>query len=139
MWNGFMNRINNWLRNCQSNHENCRKTISGQPIDFMRAQLPTRCIVIDDIDGDKNIKFHLEETANKRGAYVTVSHRWSEETHACKTTTDNYKDRLAGNALDLPLLFKDALRFALALGVRHVWIDSICIIQDGDDGQDWDS
>jgi hypothetical protein len=62
------------------------------------------------------------------------------ETEACKTTTDNYADRLEGEGFGtLPQLFQDIFAVAETLEVRYVWIDSICIIQDGDDGQDWRS
>jgi hypothetical protein len=96
--------------------------------------LPNRCLVLDQF-AEENDTFHLEETAGKTGQYITLSHRWSEFTDQCKTTIENYNDRIAGQALHLPLLFKDALLIASRLGVKYVWIDSICIIQNC--GADW--
>lgn len=37
---------------------------------------------------------------------------------------------------ELPQKFCDAIDFARALGYSHIWIDSLCIIQDSD--QDWE-
>jgi hypothetical protein len=37
----------------------------------------------------------------------------------------------------LPKTFLDALDLARRLGVKYVWIDSLCIIQHGDNGDDW--
>jgi hypothetical protein len=37
----------------------------------------------------------------------------------------------------LPELYRDAVYAASQLGVRYLWIDSLCIIQQGDDQADW--
>jgi Heterokaryon incompatibility protein (HET) len=53
------------------------------------------------------------------------------------TSTNNLEERRAQIDFDtLPACFKDTMEVALALGIRYVWIDSLCIIQD--DEQDWD-
>lgn len=36
---------------------------------------------------------------------------------------------------DLPLTFQDAVIISRVLGVRYLWIDSLCIIQDSE--EDW--
>ena len=55
-----------------------------------------------------------------------------------KTVVGNYRDRLQGRGFEeLPQLFQDVFDIAEKLNVRYVWIDSICIIQDGDEGADW--
>ncbi|KIM98779.1 hypothetical protein OIDMADRAFT_128442 [Oidiodendron maius Zn] len=38
---------------------------------------------------------------------------------------------------DLPKTFLDVIDLACRLTVKYVWIDSLCIIQAGDDGVDW--
>ncbi|KAF6789082.1 heterokaryon incompatibility protein [Colletotrichum sojae] len=38
---------------------------------------------------------------------------------------------------DLPEVFRDAIHVARELGLSYIWIDALCIIQHGDDGQDW--
>ena len=94
--------------------------------------LPTRCIQI----GRKNLV--LKETAGETGAYIALSHRWNEETELCKTTTKNVEERRRGRGLhSLPKLFADAIAAAQALDIQYMWIDSLCIIQGGDNGQDW--
>lgn len=37
----------------------------------------------------------------------------------------------------LPLTFRDAIQVVQRLKIRYLWIDSLCIIQEGDDGRDW--
>ena len=38
---------------------------------------------------------------------------------------------------DLPIAFQEAVAFARGLSIRYLWIDSLCIVQSGDEGQDW--
>lgn len=38
---------------------------------------------------------------------------------------------------DLPATFRDAITVALELGLRYIWIDCLCIIQDSEHEEDW--
>ncbi|KAF2790135.1 hypothetical protein K505DRAFT_311975 [Melanomma pulvis-pyrius CBS 109.77] len=122
-----------WLSNC-STHTKCNETVSGSSrIDAHHSLLPTRCVEISP-DG----RLYLRLTDGLYGTYITLTHRWNTGTERCKTTTANYEERLLGSGLEeLPQLFKDVLVIAQKLGVNYVWIDSICIIQYGDEGADW--
>jgi hypothetical protein len=128
------NTAKNWLTACSA-HTKCNETVSGSShIDAHNSLLPTRCIEISKTDGE----LYLRETEDMHGAYITLTHRWNAGTEKCKTTTSNYAERLLGHNLDeLPQLFKDVLAIAQKLGVYFVWIDSLCIVQYGDDGADW--
>ncbi|PSN60875.1 HET-domain-containing protein [Corynespora cassiicola Philippines] len=67
--------------------------------------------------------------------YITLSHRWGSSQHL-KTTKSNFLEHLLRiKFLDLPRTFQDAAVVALFLGVRYLWIDTLCIIQD--DSMDW--
>jgi hypothetical protein len=69
---------------------------------------------------------------------MTLTHRWTEQTGQCISTTSNYEQRLLGGDFGpLPQLFLDAFHVAEKLNVKYIWIDSICIIQQGDDLADW--
>ncbi|MCJ1230338.1 hypothetical protein MMC12_007011 [Toensbergia leucococca] len=68
-----------------------------------------------------------------RGCYVALSHRWTDETSKCKTTQANYEARTRGVGFStLSKNLRDVMIFAQKLGVRYVWIDSLCIIQDSE-------
>ena len=101
-------------------------------IDATSVDLPTRCIEV----GEHRLK--LADTAGQRGAYITLSHRWSAETgHSC-TTADNLESRRRRVFLKhLPQTFQDAIIVTRRLGIPYLWIDSLCIVQSGDDGRDW--
>ncbi|KAI3319220.1 HET-domain-containing protein [Xylariaceae sp. AK1471] len=127
--------IKSWIDNCVENHPKCVQTVSGTlQIDPHAAPLPVRCIYIP----THGKRIQLRETEGDTGKYITLTHRWNEDTEKCKTTTSNYRERLNGKGFgNLPQLFQDAMAVANKLGVQYIWIDSICIIQDGDGKADW--
>ncbi|KAH8758163.1 heterokaryon incompatibility protein-domain-containing protein, partial [Hyaloscypha sp. PMI_1271] len=61
--------------------------------------------------------------------YVTLSHRWSS--YIPTLTKENLAQRLEGIPQEtLPGTFRDAIQVTSRLGCSHLWIDSLCIIQD---------
>jgi hypothetical protein len=47
------------------------------------------------------------------------------------TLTENIEDRMKSIPMDiLPQTFRDAVKITSGLGLRYIWIDSLCIIQD---------
>ena len=120
-----------WLVGCLQ-HPRCNKTVSGAPIDALSVDLPTRCIEV----GQERLK--IKNTAGLRGAYVTLSHRWTRKTAACNTTADNLEERYDRLYIDgWSKAFQDAVTVTRHLGIPYLWIDSLCIIQSGDNGRDW--
>ncbi|KAI0384850.1 HET-domain-containing protein [Hypomontagnella monticulosa] len=72
--------------------------------------------------------------------YATLSYCWgSPEDSALqfKTERSSLHSRLSGFRIDqVSPILHDAIRVTQALGVRYLWVDAVCIIQDDDD--DWD-
>lgn len=69
------------------------------------------------------------------GSYLTLSHCWGQR-EFLKLTRDNMMDLRSGfPTSSLPRTFQEAVQVARRLGVRYIWIDSLCIIQ-GDEA-DW--
>ncbi|KAH9218068.1 heterokaryon incompatibility protein-domain-containing protein [Leptodontidium sp. 2 PMI_412] len=69
--------------------------------------------------------------------YVTLSHCWGDTSAILTTTKDTIKQRHRSIPFrDLPKTFQDAVQITRALGLRYLWIDSLCIIQD--DKADWE-
>ncbi|KAK3293773.1 uncharacterized protein B0H64DRAFT_376637 [Chaetomium fimeti] len=127
--------IQAWIRDCES-HPRCKQTVSGRAIDAYQAELPARCIELSARGSD--IVARVISTEGMRGSYITLTHRWNLETERCKTTAANCDQRQRGLDLrHLPRLFTDVFAIAARLGVGYIWIDSLCIIQDGDGGADW--
>jgi hypothetical protein len=68
---------------------------------------------------------------------MTLSHRWGTAlfTKLLKSNLDSFCDRIS--VAHLPKIFQEATFASRQLGVRYLWIDSLCIMQDKDDLTDW--
>ena len=101
--------------------------------DLPLPQLPTRVINVGDIDTDP----YLQETAGEYGHYAALSYCWGGESRITTTTTviEDRKRRIP--FLTLPTMFRDAINVCRTSGVRYLWIDSLCIIQDS--REDWEA
>ena len=120
--------IKQWLDDCTTKHSPiCGMTVSGRAVIGMHdAPLPSRCI---DLGGRKGIV--LRDCHGMHDRYVILSHRWTDETNKCKTIRANYEARTRGAGFDtVSENLRDATILAQKLGVRYMWIDSLCIVQD---------
>jgi hypothetical protein len=96
--------------------------------------LPTRLIEVTLPDHSTNVR--LYETHGETGQYACLSHRWIEG-HTITTVLSNIDDRKKEIQWEaLPKTFQDAITIVRKLGLRYIWIDSLCIIQ-GSDSDDW--
>lgn len=97
-------------------------------------QLPTRVLDVGEINGEH---IRLVEANGRHGNFCALSYCWGPKgTQAMITTTDNINNRFDGIRFDhLPKTFQDAVIVTREIGVRYLWIDSLCIIQG--DKQDW--
>lgn len=69
--------------------------------------------------------------------YECLSHRWDEAVNDDKTTLQNLTERRGSIKLsELSGNFRDMVVIARVLDIKHIWIDSKCIIQDCDHGRD---
>lgn len=111
-----------WLRDCIDNHKQCTQA---------QSPLPTRVIAVG-VDGEEPF---LYETNGEEAAYIALSHCWGKHQPLTtkKGTLQQRKKRIP--LVDVPQTFQDAILVTRKLGIRYLWIDSLCIIQD-DDG-DW--
>ena len=78
----------------------------------------------------------MHEPQNETMQHICLSHCWGSyrPLKLEKATLEVFKSRISWNSL--PLTFQDAISFARKLGVKYIWIDSLCIIQD--DREDWE-
>ncbi|KAL2688003.1 heterokaryon incompatibility protein-domain-containing protein, partial [Phyllosticta citricarpa] len=117
--------IHRWVDdcvNCRRGHENC---------DRKKSVLPTRVIDVQS-NPPKVVLSH-----GKSDIYVALSHCWGGliETRLLHKTFDAFTAKGIPEET-LPPTFRDALFVIRQLGIRWIWIDALCIIQD-DDG-DWE-
>lgn len=123
--------IRSWIDDCLLHHDACKTTVSGDAIgENIMPRLPKRVLDIGDAPYSPFVK--LVETHGRSGRYVSLSHCWGSITkQPLKTTKDSIKDHLNGIAFKmLPKTFQDAVTVTRAIGIRYLWIDSLCILQD---------
>lgn len=112
------------LQNCLKSHSSC----NGPTV----AKLPSRVL---DLGPPEEPRVKLLETSDTSGTYACLSHCWGKVTsiQTEKKTLPLFRDSIAWSSL--PQTFQDAIHFVRKLGLRYLWIDSLCIIQD--DPEDW--
>ncbi|KAL5625662.1 hypothetical protein FOBRF1_000005 [Fusarium oxysporum] len=121
-----------WIADCVANHQQCNKSVTR------KNWYPTRLLDCGSAK-DSDPWYRLIETKNFAidGPYMTLSHCWGLA-DCIKLTTDNYAQMLIGMSSSLlPQLYQDAFYVTRNLGIRYLWIDSLCIIQAGDELADW--
>jgi hypothetical protein len=116
--------VKNWVEQC-NRHPTCTEE---PPL------LPGRII---DIGSEANLgSIKLRETEGERGRYICLSYCWGKVTHFTTTKASFATHKININYDDLSKKFKDAIAITWLLGIRYIWIDSICICQD--DREDWE-
>lgn len=76
-----------------------------------------------------------KDEAIERVNYMTLSYSWGG-LYPLRLLEGNMEELKAGLPNDhLPRTFREAMDVCRAFGVKHLWIDSLCIIQDSD--TDW--
>lgn len=115
-----------WLSNCAASHPDCRNPSS--------TRLPYRILDLSFPGALPDLRLCVG--VKSPGCYAALSHCWgaSQPLKLTKETLDAFQDRVAYNKL--PRTFQDAVAVTRSLGLRYLWIDSLCIMQDSK--QDWE-
>ncbi|KAF4546203.1 Heterokaryon incompatibility protein [Lasiodiplodia theobromae] len=124
--------IQGWIRDCESGVDGCKQ---WQQEKFV----PKRLL---DLGADETFdpilietKENLEQDSHCDFRYICLSYCWGQKL-PIKTTSCTIDNHKRGMPLDtLPLLFRDTIAVTRTLGIRYLWIDSLCIIQDSK--EDW--
>jgi hypothetical protein len=122
--------MSKWIAECKLDHPQCLTGI----IDWC----PSR--VLDTGNPGEPPTVCLIETAKLAVPlnYTALSHMWGDVNYYAplRTLKSNYEDLKSNIPMsNLPKNFKEAVVLTRALGLRYLWIDSLCIIQD--DAEDW--
>ncbi|KAH6665936.1 hypothetical protein B0J14DRAFT_660071 [Halenospora varia] len=120
--------LRRWLKVCDENHKQCRPRTGF---------LPTRIIDVGHDTTDASIKLCTTIGAQVE-KYAALSHCWGAQTtwqHHSLSTSNIKALHHKINFGRLPKTFQDAITVTRALGIRYLWIDSLCIIQDSK--SDW--
>jgi hypothetical protein len=119
-----------WLEDCESNHSRCNK--------YKSSGRPARILEVDPLASPTSVRLLSVEATPFHGRYAALSHRWPAKISPSSLTKSNikqYQDSIP--ILQLPNNFVDAIEITKGLGLKYLWIDSLCIIQDST--VDWES
>jgi hypothetical protein len=109
-------RIQTWLRDCQKNHQCFEETAVPK--------LPTRVLDLS----KSQPRLHISAT-NERSHYACLSYCWGGPQEVL-TTKANLNENVKRLPIDrLPKTLQDAISVSKTLGLRFLWIDALCIIQ----------
>ena len=119
-----------WVETCLRDHPHCSRPLPAKLLHWT----PKRLIDLDTKKPGLRLSESPEISSDTR--YTTLSHRWGKLSKRSMLTTENLK--IWGNVLpenELSQTFKDAISVTRSLGIKYIWIDSLCIIQNST--QDW--
>lgn len=118
-----------WFINCITRHTKCRERHSQQS---STDWLPTRLINVG-LPGNAQLPQLIlisKLKSARNNSYITLSHHW-ESTHIVKLESSNIDlFRQCIPFKSLSNTFVDTITVTRALGIRYLWINSLCIIQD---------
>lgn len=118
--------IQSHIDKCLKGHSKCSKEVD--------TPFPRRILCLATTESG-SIDVTLQETGGALGRYTCLSHSWGGS-DACNTTRASYAEYIQGIAWSsIPMTFQDAIKLSMAMGIHHIWIDSLCIVQD--DPVDW--
>jgi len=125
----YMERARYWMRECEAKHSNCKPRNTN----FM----PTRIVHVG--TWGTLVPIHLEISAdskslNQERRYCSLSHRWTGDELVLKNA--NVGAMMKNIPLDcLSKATRDAILITRHLGLRYLWVDTLCIVQDSH--EDW--
>jgi hypothetical protein len=91
--------------------------------------LPTRVIDVGSAASKKRLHLHVSQK-DEMACYAALSYCWGGPQRV-KTTSDTinaYMKRLPASTL--PKTIQDAIKVTKKLGIRYLWVDAFCIVQD---------
>lgn len=120
-----------WLKDCDNCHISC------QPQEEF-ADGPARLLDVGG-SGDLSKVYLIETSPDVSYEYIALSHPWGQGPFFCTYPDNNATHQRRARTLkahkggipmsDLPATFYDAVLVTRSLGVRYLWIDSLCILQ----------
>jgi len=115
-----------WLSDCVASHPNCPQSPTSR--------LPSRILDLGLSTGTSDLR--LRANVKGHGRYATLSHCWgkSQPLQLTQATNDEFQHQITYESL--PKTFQDAVTTTRLLGLRYLWIDSLCIMQDSK--PDWE-
>ena len=124
-------QVREWYQECTGHHDKCVRR---------KLPLPSRLLRIED-EGSGPGRVYVVDTRKyssrlNDAQYVALSYCWGG-IRAFSTNTTNLSTRIDHGIpfTDLPLVVQDAVLVTSKVGLRFIWVDAMCILQDS--VEDW--
>lgn len=127
-----LSQVRSWIAYCEQNHEACRKEHIAMAWNTSQPPLPSRVLEVGQQEGDV---IRLKHSKGSTGRYICLSHCWGQNPTLMLTKANLSTLSNGISKKDLQAVYRDAIEFCKRLGVKYIWIDSLCIVQD--DANDW--
>lgn len=115
------NQIKKWIDYCLKNHRVCQVTGASD------SARPTRLIRIDQSAGT----FHFTTRFSTATRYAALTYRWGTGNNVYMLTQMTAAQMQKGVPMEvLPRTILDSFTIAHRLGLKHIWVDRLCIFQD---------
>ncbi|KAK0708524.1 heterokaryon incompatibility protein-domain-containing protein [Lasiosphaeris hirsuta] len=123
-------RVSQWLGDCLSHHDNCSASTKEH---FM----PTRLLGLG-LVAEEGRALLLATSGLEPDRYACLSYCWGSDLEGVVTTVAANRATHQTSGIPvaaLPRTVQDAVLVCLKLGIRYLWVDALCIVQD--DAEDW--
>jgi hypothetical protein len=112
------------FNSCLENHTSCRHRRSSRG--------PSRLLEIFEDSGNMTY-VRLVDSEAPCTPFFALSYCWGQD-QPLKTCKSNIETLQRGVKLEsLPCTLQDAITVTKSMGTTHIWIDSLCIVQDDED------
>jgi hypothetical protein len=115
-------QLQTWLGECKE-HKSCTDP-------YQVVVLPARVIEVNPLGSEQP---RIMESRGARGAYATLSYCWGPTPFPTLSTSSHAQFRDSLDMDQLPPTIRDAIITTRNLGLRYIWIDALCIIQDSEE------
>ncbi|KAH6984243.1 heterokaryon incompatibility protein-domain-containing protein [Ilyonectria sp. MPI-CAGE-AT-0026] len=107
----------NWVQECLQHHSSC-----ANPLDEF---MPTRILQIS----SSGSSIHIRKDASL-APYAVLSYCWGGLQEITLTKSQVRLSQLSFSTAALPQTFQDAVLVCRELGLKYLWVDALCIVQD---------
>lgn len=122
-------RLTRWIQYCDQSHGICQ-----QQVPFQDRPVAKPAFLVDVVD------MCVVRTSGKSQRYVALSYVWGSDNGALVAQKSNIRALLQPGSLsldrggdNLPRTISDTIQLCQMLGVGHLWVDRLCIVQDNPD------
>jgi hypothetical protein len=113
----------NWINGCVASHAKCKTPTDGV--------LPARLIDLKDVQQLQLVRIvRVPVRSSPDLKYATLSYCWGGKPKLQLNRSNASTLEVGVLVSTLPMTIQDAVHFTAALGLRWLWVDSLCIVQD---------